>query len=319
MNYQLLALMITIVTFSSCLKDDTPVQRPEPSEAATVSVDMGADYKYQIWFDLSTESMVKSSLKTDWDIAFDSDANENHLYLNSAKMMQAARAPRPFETTTSITGLNFRPDLSEGNPDSLAFADWQLGDVYVIDLGTTETGTVLGHMKIELLSLQDATLHFRYAAMDGSDEHTATVTKNELYNNVAYSFSTHKSLIVEPPKDQWDIAFTQYTKMFYEPFTPYLVTGVLINPHNVEVAVDTTNSFINISSEEVANYTFTKQLDAIGYDWKYFSLEENLYTVLPELTYLIKDTEGIYYKLHFIDFYNQQGLKGSPKFEMQRL
>jgi hypothetical protein len=310
---------IVLLGFTSCLKEDTPVLRPEAGEAVTLSVDMSANYKYQIWFDLGTESMVKTSLKTDWDIAFDSDANTNHVYLNSAKMMQAARSPLTFEATESAAGLTFRPDLSEGNPDSLAFAGWQVGDVYVIDLGTTETGSLLGYLKIELLGTNGSAIHFRYAALNGSNERTAAITKNDLYNQVAYSFNAHQSLLAEPPKTEWDIVFTQYTKMFYEPFTPYLVTGVLINPNGVEVSTDSTTAFNNITSERLTNYVFTNQLDAIGYDWKYYSLDESLFTILPEFVYLIKDTEGIYYKLHFIDFYNEQGVKGSPKFEMQRL
>lgn len=311
------ALVLTL--FASCLKEDTPVQRPEPSDAVTLSVGMGADYKYQIWFDLGTESIIKTSPKVDWDIAFDSDADQNHLYLNTSKMMLAAKSEQSFEATTSTTDLTFRPDHNAGNPDSLAMANWALGDVYVIDLGTTETGAVLGHLKIELTALEDSTLRFRYAALDGSNEHTGSIAKNSLYNHVAYSFTTHQSLFAEPPKDQWDLVFTQYTKMFYEPFTPYLVTGVLINPNNVAVALDTVMPFLNITNQGVESYTYNTDMDAIGYAWKYYSLEESLYTVLPEFTYLIKDTEGIYYKLHFIDFYDEQGLKGSPKFEMQRL
>jgi hypothetical protein len=318
MKYLLIFLMVTLA-FTSCLKEETPVQRPEPSDSVTVTVDMNVDYRFQIWFDLGTESIVKIGAKSDWDIAFDSDANENHIYLNSAKMMQAAPSGLAFEATNTAAGLTFRPDLSEGDPDSLAIANWQTGDVYVLDLGTNETGAVLGYLKIELLSLQPSSLYIRYASLDGSNEHTATITKNELYNNVAYSFTTHQSVNTEPPKDQWDIVFTQYTKMFYEPFTPYLVTGVLINPNKVTVAIDSLTPYNEITTTIAETYTYKAQQDAIGYAWKYYSLEESVYTVLPELVYIIKDIEGIYYKLHFIDFYNEQGLKGSPKFEMQRL
>ena len=315
-----LPVFVLILTlFASCLKEDTPVQRPEPSDAVTLSVGMGSDYKYQIWFDLGTESIVKTSPKVDWDIAFDSRADQNHLYLNTSKMMLAAKSEQPFEATNSTAGLTFKPDHNTGNPDSLAMANWALGDVYVIDLGTTETGVALGQLKLEITRLEDSTLYFRYAALDGSNEHIGSITQNSLYNHVAYSFATHQSLLAEPPKDQWDLVFTQYTKMFYEPFTPYLVTGVLINPNNVAVALDTVTPFLKITNQDIESYTYSTDMDAIGYDWKYYSLEESLFTVLSENTYLVKDTEGIYYKLHFIDFYDEQGLKGSPKFEMQRL
>lgn len=318
-QYPLFALLSLLFTFTSCLKEDDPVQRPPAGDEVTLTVDMNSDYKYQIWFDLGTESIIKTSLKTDWDIAFDSDAGEDYVYLNAAKVMQAAKSGQSFEGTTSLDALSFRPDHNTGNPDSLALSGWQVGDVYVLDLGYNPAGALLGHVKLEFLALNDNSLTIRYAQLDGTNEHTATISKNELYNNVAYSFSGHENLYAEPPKDQWDLAFTQYTNIFYDPYTPYLVTGVLINPYQVAVAVDSITPFLNITRDVVESYTYTTVQDAIGYAWKYYSLEESVYTVSPELVYLIKDTEGIHYKLHFIDFYDAQGIKGSPKFEMQRL
>jgi hypothetical protein len=41
--------------------------------------------------------------------------------------------------------------------------------------------------------------------------------------------------------------------------------------------------------------------------------------VLPEMIYLLKSKEGYYWKLHFVDFYDSNGDKGSPAFEYQEL
>ena len=37
------------------------------------------------------------------------------------------------------------------------------------------------------------------------------------------------------------------------------------------------------------------------------------------INFVIRDFEGKYYKMRFIDFYNSQGLKGYPKFELEEL
>ena len=57
----------------------------------------------------------------------------------------------------------------------------------------------------------------------------------------------------------------------------------------------------------------------IGYDWKYYNLDAALYTIEPGLAYVIRDRDGFYYKLRFIDFYSEAGEKGYPKFEYVRL
>jgi hypothetical protein len=44
-----------------------------------------------------------------------------------------------------------------------------------------------------------------------------------------------------------------------------------------------------------------------------------VYTVIPGITYIIIDTEGFFYKLRFVSYYNDQGEKGFPVIEHLRL
>jgi hypothetical protein len=37
------------------------------------------------------------------------------------------------------------------------------------------------------------------------------------------------------------------------------------------------------------------------------------------MVYVVRTSEGLFYKIHFIDFYNETGLKGYPKFEIAAL
>ena len=45
----------------------------------------------------------------------------------------------------------------------------------------------------------------------------------------------------------------------------------------------------------------------------------SVYTVHPEMNFIIKTSQENYYKLHFIDFFNTGGVKGYPKWEYQLL
>ena len=97
------------------------------------------------------------------------------------------------------------------------------------------------------------------------------------------------------------------------------MTGVLINDKTTQVAVDTINDFNQINYSSLSDYQFLSQRDIIGYNWKEFNFETNLYSVKDNINFVIRDFEGKYYKMRFIDFYNNQGLKGYPKFELEEL
>lgn len=306
---------------NACVKEEQPIS-PHSQGSTTVSqVDEGATYATQVWYSLGNNSIVKTNARMDWDIAFDCADTGHWMHLNTSLAAQAAVTnTTQFDEVTASTGLSFRPDPANGQTDSLAIGDWlQHGKVCVIDRGYDPDGRAIGKMKLQITGLENGTYSFRYANLDGTNEHTAQVTKNDLYNTIAFSFATNQAANIEPPKDQYDLCFTQYTYVFYDPYTPYSVNGVLINPYNTQVAVDTLETFDAINLADVASYSFSPALDKIGYDWKEYSFTTSSYTILTTKTFIIKDKSGLYYKLHFIDFYNDQGQKGSPKFEFQRL
>ena len=74
-----------------------------------------------------------------------------------------------------------------------------------------------------------------------------------------------------------------------------------------------------VTYENILDVQLTDDLDEIGYDWKIFDFENGKYIIDVQRVFIVKSTEGFYYKLRFIDFYNQDGLKGYPKFEFQKL
>jgi len=122
---------------------------------------------------------------------------------------------------------------------------------------------------------------------------------------------------IEPQLTNWNLLFSSYTHIFSEN-TPYLVTGVLINSQLVSVACDTTSLFDEISINSAQSFSYNNCEDIIGYNWKTFDFESNSYTIDQTKTYILKN-DNKYFKLRFLDFYNEFGEKGYPQFEILKL
>jgi hypothetical protein len=163
----------------------------------------------------------------------------------------------------------------------------------------------------------------QFSNLNNSKFQIVEVTKLSEYNFVQIDLDGEMpTMTLEPPKEDWDLFFTQYTDILItsegEAF-PYLVTGVLLNPNKVKALRATDGSFESLSLEDAMSLNLSSAVNTIGYNWKYYNFNDAVYTVNTQQTYVIQDVEGYYYKLRFIGFYNQQGEKGYPQFEFQRL
>lgn len=322
-----LLLVLTILALGACEMDEIPidpVDRPiEPEEKAPVitnDIELGSDYLYQSYFDLGTNSFVKTTVQNDWEIAFDCEGVA--IVLNSSTFMQGATLETTdFSVEPDVKTLEFRAYYPSAPVDSLPFRDLINSDkVGIVDLGIFKNGTSRGHRKIKVgYNETDQTYTLRYAKLDGSKEGSVKIKKNPKKNWAEYNMSLNTAIDASPEKNAYDLYFGQYTYQFYDPYTPYLVVGVLSNPNQVLVAVESDKTFGAITLESVSQMDFSDLPDKIGYEWKYYSFDDAEYIVNSEITYVIKDTEGIYYKLRFLDFYDQFGVKGHPKFQFQQL
>lgn len=309
---------------SSCEIEEKAVPKPivkpgvENNEVA-----MGNNYKYQIFFDLETNKAVAQNAKKIWDLGFECGADGFHVVLNSSKSMFAYNTHvTDFASLTDTAGkLGAKHwDVSSGDLDSTAIGDWRsAGEVYVIDRGYDEDANQQGYKKVQFMQVDATTYRIKMADINGSNLLEKTVTKNDDYNFIFISLTDGETVTVEPPKDTWDIVFTQYTHVFEEESgpLPYLVTGCLLNRYKTAAIKDTTNTFSNISLEIAEGTTFSEAVNTIGYDWKTYT--GSTYVVNKDWNYVIKNRKGFYYKMHFISFFNTSGEKGSPSFEYQKL
>ncbi len=313
-----IALLLSVI---ACKKDEIPIPKHQPGGVISNAFEMGTDYRKQAFFDLETNSFVSENIKTVWDLGFECGQNGSRVLLNSANFMAVAKIDNStFNTVTDTVGVNWNYDAPSGNLDSTAIGDWQSSNsIYIINRGNDHFGSHRGFCKIQFLSVTSNAYEFRIANLDGSADEQLSISKDNSLNFVAFSCDTRAVVEVEPNKEAWDIQFTQYTYVFVDLHEEYLVTGVLANRNGVQTAQVFDKDFAEISSEDIGSYEFSDAIDVIGYDWKYYDFSLANYTINLDQNYIIKTTEGVFYKLHFIDFYNDNGDKGTPTFEIQKL
>ncbi|HRY99035.1 MAG TPA: HmuY family protein [Bacteroidales bacterium] len=323
-----------LALLSSCFKEDDRVLPHDPGNVQTDVAAMGQLYDKMVFYDLGTASPVLEKGKMDWDLAFGSGPGEWRIWLNTSRFMKvAATGTTDMSMVKDTVGLTWRFDKSDGDPDSTGFGTWfdlvgtdtmSKQEVYVIDLGFTSTGTPLGLRKLKVTGYDGTAYTITYARLDGTDERQAKVNKVQDLPMAFFSLINHQAVSgAWPVPGTWDLWFTQYTTLLYtnegDPY-PYIVTGVLTNYRDgVKVAVDTTQEFAAIDFDFAQGLEYSTAADRIGYDWKWYDFNATSYTVLPGINYLVRTTEGYFFKLRFIGFYNQQGEKGYPTFEFQQL
>lgn len=318
------SIILVIVTLmgASCELEEIPVDPYNRGEKSEQQIELGSNYLQQVWFDLGTNSVVGANDKYAWDLAFDAHDTSHAIYLNTSIAMKAVELETTDMNEEVIPSrLNFRQDISTGTPDSIRLRNLALnGKVAIIDRGIDAFGEALGYLKLQVTLLEDRSAYeVRYQDLESDWLRTIMIKKAEGYNRSYLSFDMVEQVTIEPPKNEYDLVFTQYTYQFYDPFLAYIVTGVLLNPSGTSVAIEKEKGFEQITRSDLNFSNFSNHWDAIGHEWKYFDLEASTYQVFPQINYIIKDSEGFYYKLHFTDFYNGEGDRGYPKFEFQRI
>lgn len=328
-KYFMLFIILTAVT-SSCFKEDEKVYIPPLIGSDTVV--LGNHYGNQVWIDLNG-LQEKANHKIDsWDLAFSCDENSFDIRLNSALTMYAGtNKEKIFENVTSEEGVEMSFDASSGNPDSLAFGQWYQIDgniyksnefVYIVNRGIGADLIELGYKKVQLF-IEDQTYLIRHANLDGTDEKNLVIEKDNSFNYIHLSFEDG-IVEIEPMKNDWTLKFSKYSTILTtdlgDPYD-YNVVGVLLNPYKV-LAIETDtiiHPYDSIQLIDTAYYQLTNQNDVLGYNWKEYIFDDAAYKVYKGKSYIIKDKDGYFYKLHFINFYDKFGNKGSISYQIERL
>lgn len=321
-----------LILFSSCFKEENP--RFGGDLKAFSVAEMGENYDNQLFYSLFDTQFVSTNTFDEWQLGFYAQNDDYHIRLNSAAFMSAfPTGETNFNAVTSISESYIsRIDHPSGDRNQLAInvnfstnvndTLFSTGEVFIIDMGNDMLANQFGFKKIQFTKVYQNNYYIRYANLDGSDEKTTFITKNPSLNYVAYSLKTHEIVQIEPDRNTWDILFSRFTEILDAGGginINYSVTGAYINTAFVTAYLDSINKFEDININNVEPQRLSNRLNVIGHDWKVFDIDANVFGIYNNKTYIIKDRNGFFYKLRFLSFYNQSGIKGYPGFEFELL
>jgi hypothetical protein len=313
-------LLLTLLLTTGCMREELAVPARQPGSAVTRELCLEPGYENQLWYDIGTGSVMASNDKTAWDLSFESGEEGWRVRLNGSRMMWAwDRGAMPMDQPTDSLGMGAarKYDRPSGHADSTAIGDWRNGDhVYVIDMGADQQGASMGYRKLQVLSVDASSYLVSTAHMDGSGQAQYTVVKDALRAHTMFKFD-QGATIIEPLHRTWDIVLTRYTTQVYQPFyLPYYqVTGFLTST-GTRVARLQNADYAAVTLSDTLQHAFSSNWDGIGYDWKTYSFVTNSYTVDPSIVYIVNDAEGYFHKVRFLEYYNQVGDIGCPRFEV---
>lgn len=332
--FKILAFMLVLISLNSCFEEDDQMEPILISYESEVVVLPYNIYTSNVYFDFSTGSIINYHENDTWDIAFQTGIHDARVIINSSDLLQMANVgPIDFGNYTALSGEEeWNYDASSGVADSSATGIWvdtslnpkhYSNNLYLLGKENGLSFDVI--KKIQFIHVDSTYYTVLYGDLISNEPDTLKIFKDSTYNFTGYSFRNSAIVNFEPPKNEWDIVFRQYLSTLWTDdgiATPYSVRGVILNTNNVEVAKDT-NSYFGYFFPNIGQYEFSYQWDIIGWDWKDVTIDETsnsaVYEADPKKIYIIKDTDGYHYKMHFIGFYNQDGVKGYPAFEYVKL
>lgn len=332
----LLLYFALIFLFTSCEKEDVAIKLPPPGNLQLMTANMGSYYDNQVYVDFETGSQKTVPYRL-YDLAFEASPAGYRIYLNTGKFMFVATTASNDLALADSTAQLWQTEPDNLYDDSTAFSNLNLpgntnaGPVYIIDRGRTEHFGSTRWRKMQVLWVNATEYRIRFSMYNNTQVTEFTIPKNPDYSLMYFSFENNGKMVeVAPKKNNWDVVFTKYTHIYLSeavnsPYRFYLVCGALLNRwsenENAIAKKDSTplyKPFTDITAADIGNFNFSKNAAEIGFEWKNYDFNLG-YTIYPDKYYMLKDPSGYYYKIRFIDFYDDQGNKGAATFEYQRI
>jgi hypothetical protein len=183
--------------------------------------------------------------------------------------------------------------------------------IYKIQIKNEVSGNFDIEMKLWLKQrLSDngnRTWTIKYGKIDNSWD--TTIILNDLTisegNFMYYDFVQHKEIQREPKTNSWDLVFTRYST--FTQGLQYNVTGVLNNYNVSSLKVLKSINDVTADDYSLVNKNWNAQINAIGFDWKYFNRNTFKYELEQNTTRIIfvpSGTAGFgdLYAIQFVEF-----------------
>ncbi|WP_407556960.1 HmuY family protein [Winogradskyella sp. 4-2091] len=347
-----LALCLGIIAFNSCSSDDdTSGPINIIIEGATVTPDVGgSNEENQVYIDLSTDTSTAVQ-RDSWDLGFYSGSDFRVAINGSIYMATAELSSTDIDAINSSTAevqeLQSQVAIGTFDADNMEFIDAPFGQitetaieaissteaenpVYLVNLGyevgTEEatTGSVAvagdarGWKKIRVLrNGNDYVL--QYADLDDTVHQEITISKNNSYNFIFFSFNTETEVSVEPEKSDWDLNFTVFTNEIENygsyGYSDFVVTNTKGGAVSYKIDTETESyTYEDFSLTDALSIAFDNDQRNIGSSWRVGGGPSSSPAIIDTVFYIVNDTAGNYYKIQFLAMYSEDGERGHPKF-----
>ncbi len=337
------------IAVSSCKKDKDPTIIISKSNGAIIQLngiangEPGTAAGNAVYVDFSTDK-ISTALRAGWDIGLSAGTNFNIILNNTtvagAKVLSKFNLNNVGAADTiglSLTTSQFMPE-----PSQFAFFDNIGGDlnlslipavfgidalnpVVIINRGTG--GGIAPRAWVKMRVLRNGNGYtVQYAGIQETSFKTVTITKNDAYNFQFLSFDNGIIASVEPEKLKWDMvwSYSLYQGNFGAGLSPYnyadmiavnYLAGVQVKEKVYADTATARAAFNNFNKDSVLANPVAAGRWLIGNNWRATQPGSN--GAKQDRFYIIKDTNGNYYKLKCLAMGagNDGGTRGKPEFK----
>lgn len=190
------------------------------------------------------------------------------------------------------------------------------------------TGESRGFKKIRILRNDENSYKIQYADLNSNQHSEFIVEKNPEYHFSFFSFKTENLADIQPEKNNWDICFTVWNNVIEGfgtyTYSDFIITNTLSNVGVYQVNADASSlyqTFIDFSAADVDESLFVyDDLRSMGSNWRStVSGTSSDPVVFGDRFFVVKDANGLLFKIRFISMLNEQNMRGYPQFEYQPL
>lgn len=175
-------------------------------------------------------------------------------------------------------------------------------------------GNPRGWKKIKILRDGDSYV-LQYADLNSTTHQQVTIAKNQDYNFTFFSLKTQNIVNVEPQKALWDLSFTVFTNEIAGSgsygYSDFVVNNLKGGVKGYRVNVSGSVNYNNFGMNNIVESNFSDDQRVIGAEWR----DVFNGSAFTDRFYVIKDIDGNYYKIRMLEFLNESGVRGYPKFE----
>lgn len=320
--------MLSILLIS-CFEQESPISPVDRGDLQITEIEMTEDYVNQLYFDLSTNSVVRQNRYDIWHLAFECYEDRHYIRINDGKVMRGIDLGKiDFLDVPRVRTTDLYYDKGDGTPDSTIISKWWTEEngkivskehIYYLDLGFDADASRDGNAVLKINGYENDTYSISWYLTNEDIVYTAEIKKDPEVNHIMFSLENGGEVLhLEPPSTDWDLIFTKYTDLATLQGTtiPYSLTGALINEARIGVAKFNTEvdsiDFNKITFRDALQFEYSNKRTAIGYDWKLYDFDLG-YSVQPNIFFVIREDETLYYRFRFLDFLNDEGLKGYPE------